>query len=131
MLAVPLLEDDVAPRFCSADQFMLAEMGAGQVCGLRRLTLPEEEWFTRLERLSAAGVNVLLCAGFNRRFLPRAEELGIHVVCGLAGKAKHLIDAFVRDDIDRYRFVPCGSGRRRRDGRPRHRPERTRRRAGE
>jgi len=131
MLAVPLLEDDVAPRFCSADQFMLADLDAGQICGLRRLTLPEEEWFTRLERLSATGVNVLLCAGFNRRFLPRAEELGIHVICGLAGKAERLIDAFVRDDLERHRFVPCGSGRRHGQQWPRHRHQRAPRREEE
>jgi predicted Fe-Mo cluster-binding NifX family protein len=126
MLAVPLLEDDVAPRFCSADQFMLAELDRGQVCGVHRLTLPDEEWFARLERLAAAGVNVLLCSGFNRRFLPRAEGLGIQVICGLAGKAECLIDAFARDDLEQHRFVPCGVGQRFGHARPRHRHERTR-----
>ena len=116
VLAVPLHGEDVAPRFCSANQFLIAELNHGQVCSVRRLTLSEEAWSKRLERLSAAGVSVLLCGGFNRRFLPVAEGLGIRVISGLAGEAERLIDAFLRDEIDQYRFLPCGSGRRHRGG---------------
>lgn len=128
MLAVPLHEEDVAPRFCSADRFIIAELRGGQVCRVRRLTFPEEEWSARLEHLAATGVQVLLCGGFNRRFLPLAEGLGIQVIPGLAGKAEQLIEAFVRDEIERYRFVPCGRGRRHGRGWPRPGDAGTRRR---
>lgn len=115
MLAVPLHGDDVAPRFCSADQFLLADPENGQL-RTQRLTLAEQEWFQRLERLSAAGVRVLLCGGFNRHFLPVAEGLGIRVISGLAGRADRLIDAFLRNELERYRFLPCRERRRRRGG---------------
>lgn len=107
MLAVPLHGEDVAPRFCSAHEFVIAEVGGGRVLRARRLTIREEAWSGRLERLSAAGVKVLLCGGFNRSFLPRAEALGIRVISGLAGEAARLIDAFARDEIEQYRFLPC------------------------
>jgi predicted Fe-Mo cluster-binding NifX family protein len=113
MLAVPIHGDDVAPRFCSADQFLIAELDGGRV---RRLAIPDEAWPTHLERLSAAGVSVLLCGGFNSRFLPLAEGLGIRVISGLAGEAEQLIDAFARDEIERYRFLPCRGRRRERHG---------------
>jgi hypothetical protein len=29
------------------------------------------------------------------------------VISGLAGEAKCLIDAFARDEIEQYRFLPC------------------------
>jgi predicted Fe-Mo cluster-binding NifX family protein len=116
MLGVPLHGDDVAPRFCSADRFMIAELDGNRVRRLRRLSLPEEEWSERLERLSAAGVRVLLCGGFNRSFLPLAERFGIRVVFGLAGEAERLIDAFLRNEIEQHRFLPCGAGRGRRHG---------------
>jgi predicted Fe-Mo cluster-binding NifX family protein len=109
MLAVPLHGDDVAPRFCSADQFLIAELDGGRV---RRLTMPETTWSQCLEHLSAAGVSVLLCGGFNRGFLPLAEGLGIRVISGLAGEAERLVHAFLRDELERYRFLPC-RGRRR------------------
>jgi predicted Fe-Mo cluster-binding NifX family protein len=116
MLGVPLHGDDVAPRFCSADRFMLAELDGDRVRRIRRLSFPEEEWSERLERLSAAGVRVLLCGGFNRSFLPLAESFGIQVIFGLAGEAERLIDAFLHNEIERYRFLPCGGGRGRRRG---------------
>ena len=116
MLGVPLHGDDVAPRFCSADEFMIAELDRGEVRRVRRLSIPEVTWSQRLERLSAAGVGVLLCGGFNRSFRPSAEELGIRVISGLAGQAERLIDAFARDEIERYRFLPCRGRRRGRRG---------------
>ena len=112
MLAVPLHGDDVAPRFCSADHFVIAEQDGRRTRLVRRLTFPEATWSRRLERLSAAGVRVLLCGGFNRSFLPHAEALGIRVISGLAGRAEQLINAFAREQIEQYRFVP-GRGRRR------------------
>jgi len=116
MLAVPLHGADVAPRFCSADEFVIAELDPSQVGHVRRITIPDEAWSRRLERLSAAGVTVLLCGGFNRSFLPLAEGLGIRVISGLAGEAERLIDAFVRGEIEQYRFLPCRGRRRGRRG---------------
>ncbi len=107
MLGVPLHGADVAPRFCSADQFMIAELDGDQICRVRRLSIPEEACSERFERLSAAGVRVLLCGGFNRSFLPLAESFGIRVIFGLAGEAERLIDAFLSNEIERYRFLPC------------------------
>jgi len=116
MLAVPLHGDDVAPRFCSADRFLIAELEGSRAHQVRRLAIPERNWSQCLERLSAAGVSVLLCGGFNRSFLPLAERLGIRVISGLAGKAEQLIDAFARDEIEQYRFLPCLGRRRGRRG---------------
>jgi predicted Fe-Mo cluster-binding NifX family protein len=126
MLGVPLHGDDVAPRFCSADEFLIAELDRDEVRRVRRLTVPEVKWSQRLERLSAAGVSVLLCGGFNRSFLPLAEDLGIRVISGLAGEARWLIEAFVRGEIDRYRFLPRRGRHRggRGVGRPRQGDER-------
>ncbi len=107
MLGVPLHGADVAPRFCSADQFMIAELDGDQICRVRRLSIPEETWSERLKLLSAAGVRVLLCGGFNRSFLPVAEGLGIRVIAGLAGEAERLIDAFFQDELERFEFLPC------------------------
>jgi predicted Fe-Mo cluster-binding NifX family protein len=106
MLAVPLHGEDVAPRFCSAHEFVIAQLDGSRVHRICRLTIPEEAWSRRLEHLSSAGVKVLLCGGFNRNFLPRAEALGIRVISGLAGEAERLIDAFARDEIEEYRFLP-------------------------
>jgi predicted Fe-Mo cluster-binding NifX family protein len=125
MLGVPLHGSDVAPRFCSADQFLIAELDGDRISRVRRLEIPDESWSKRLKLLSIAGVNVLLCGGFNRSFLPVAEGLGIRVITGLTGEAEQLIDAFLRNDLDRFRFLPCRGRRGRRHcwERPRQSPE--------
>ena len=110
MLAVPLHGNEVAPRFCSADEFMIAEVDGERICHVQRLTIPQEAWPRRLERLSTAGVRILLCGGFNRSFLPVAEGLGMRVISGLAGKADQVIEAFLRDEFEQFRFVPHGIG---------------------
>jgi len=104
---------------------MIAELDGGRISRVRRLEIPEESWSKRLKLLAAAGVKVLLCSGFNRSFLPVAEGLGIRVVTGLTGEAEQLIDAFLRDDLDRFRFLPCRGWRWRRHGWawPRQSPE--------
>jgi predicted Fe-Mo cluster-binding NifX family protein len=121
MLAVPLHGEDVAPRFCSAHEFAIAELDGGRVHRICRLTIRDEAWSRRLERLSAAKVTVLLCGGFNRSFLPRAEALGIRVISGLAGEAERLIEAFARDEIEQHRFLPCRGRRAGRHGARRRR----------
>lgn len=110
MLAVPLHGNEVAPRFCSAIEFMIADVDGERVCHVQRLTIPKEAWPRRLERLSTAGVRILLCGGFNRSFVPVAEGLGMRVISGLAGKADQLIEAFLRDEFEQFRFVPRGMG---------------------
>lgn len=110
MLAVPLHGNEVAPRFCSAIEFMIAEVDGERVRHVQRLTIPQEAWPRRLERLSTAGVRILLCGGFNRSFVPVAEGLGMRVISGLAGNADQLIEAFLRDEFEQFRFAPRGMG---------------------
>ncbi len=113
MLAVPLHGDDVAPRFCSADEFVIARPDGGRAHRICRLTIRDEACSRRLEHLSGAGVKVLLCGAFERSLASDAEALGIRVISGLTGKAERLIDSFARGETERHRVL---SGRSRRSG---------------
>jgi predicted Fe-Mo cluster-binding NifX family protein len=116
VLAVPLRGDEVAPRFCSAHEFLIARLTDNEVTGFEMMSFADEVWARRLERLASMGVTVLLCGGFNRSFLPMAECLGLSVVAGLTGKAEGLVDAFLADDLGRHQLLAPGKGRRRRGG---------------
>jgi hypothetical protein len=48
MLAIAVRGGDVAPRFCSANQFMFVDLDGDHVRRIRRLTFPEEGWLQRL-----------------------------------------------------------------------------------
>lgn len=88
ILAIPLFGDDVAPRFCAASEFLIAPLPGGALGELRHATVASGSWPRRLSQLTSMGVTVLLCGGFDRRFLPLAEGLGLRVVWGLTGLAR-------------------------------------------
>lgn len=109
-LAIPRFGDEVAPRFCAADDFVLVEVDDGAVASRHSLSLAGVPWPERLSRLAARDVSVLLCGGFNRHYVPRATSLGIHVCWGLVGRADDLVVAYCRGDIERLRLC-VGRGR--------------------
>jgi predicted Fe-Mo cluster-binding NifX family protein len=97
IVAVPLFGREVAPRFAFADRFLFAEIGERVPATLRETSVtgscPE-----RLIELSHLGVEVLLCGGFHRKFLPLATSVGIRVICGIGGDARTLVEAFARGE---------------------------------
>ena len=106
ILAIPILGEDIAPRFCSADQFIIVDTDDNGGVSGRLVALADEPWHVRLRTLSEEGVTILLCNGFNHRFLPAAEGHGIQVISGLAGKVEQLVAAYATDELERFRFVP-------------------------
>ncbi len=97
-VAIPLFDKDVAPRFGFADTYLIATVDAGRVLSAEQIQSHGAEWPNRMEQLKELGVNVLLCGGFNRKFLPLAEDLGIRVFAGLAGDAHRCAEAFARGE---------------------------------
>jgi len=113
-LAIPLFGDDVAPRFCAADEFLVVPLERDGPGTARRTSVAGASWTERLSRLRAMGVTVLLCGGFNRQFLPLARGVGLRVESGLAGAAADLAAAYASGELERFRLARRLRGRRRR-----------------
>jgi hypothetical protein len=105
LVAIPLFRDEVAPRFCSASEFLLVPVGPAGLGALQKVWFGHDTWPTCLERLCVLGVSVVLCGGFNSRFLPFAKGLGLRVESGLAGPARALAEAFGNRELDRFRVT--------------------------
>ncbi len=116
LVAVPLFGQDVAPRFGFADSFLIAEIVDNQVLRADQVVTIADGWVSRLGQLRDLGIEVLLCGGFNRAFVPLAEELGVSVLAGLVGEARQVLEAFARGEATPT-FSCNGMGRRRRAGR--------------
>ena len=97
-VAVPLFGSAVAPRFGFANEFLVAEVVNREVTRTERVSIAALEWHGRLAALQGHGITVLLCGGFNRRFDPLAESLGIEVIAGLAGEADATVAAYARGE---------------------------------
>lgn len=97
--AVPMFEDDVAPRFDFTDRILIAKIVRQQIVEWREEMIPHLGWHGRLEAIRDMGVDVLLCCGFNRHFIPLSATLGIRVMTGLGGKGREILERFARGDL--------------------------------
>jgi len=91
-VAIPLFDGEVAPRFCFARWIMLAELMDREVHHRELLDVGECGGRQRLLKLAQRSVTLLVCSGFNRRFLRLAEGLGIFVSWGHVGPVEPLIE---------------------------------------
>ncbi len=117
IVAVPLFGQDVAPRFGYADSVLVAEIEDGRVVRVDNVRLGPAGWPSRLGQLRSLGVDTILCGGFNRCFMPLAENLGINVLAGLRGQARQVLEAFARGEaVPTFRCTGTGIGRSGRHG---------------
>jgi len=98
IVAIPLFGDSVAPRFGFADKALIATISENGVDREETIHLVEGGLFELLGQLRGMGVEVLLCGGFNRRFVPLAESMGFSIYAGLSGHYHQILESFVRGD---------------------------------
>jgi predicted Fe-Mo cluster-binding NifX family protein len=95
-VAIPLFENEIAPRFCFAQEILLVEIREKKET-LRKF-IPfqgDESFLSRLRILQGWKVRTLLCGGFNRKFLAQVEGAGIRVIWGLLGPAEQALEAYL------------------------------------
>jgi hypothetical protein len=105
LVAIPLFEDDVAPRFCAAREFLVVRVGPEGVGAFQRTLVGARSFGERLDQLRNLGVTTVLCCGFDGRYLPLARAMGLRMECGLAGRAEALADALAHDELGRHRLT--------------------------
>ncbi|MFH2009487.1 MAG: hypothetical protein ABI333_23040 [bacterium] len=98
-IAIPVFETDVAPRFCFARRFLIADVEDDEVQSRSYVEMGEPGWRFRLTLLNRQGVSHLLCGGFNRTYAPFALGLGILVSWGHFGAVEQLLEQFCRGEV--------------------------------
>lgn len=94
-VAIPLFGAEVAPRFCFTTRMLIVDLDEGQVQQREVVEVHDLDWAERLNLLAHRRVQVLICGGFNRRFLSYALELGLEVIWGRVGPVDGLLSALV------------------------------------
>jgi predicted Fe-Mo cluster-binding NifX family protein len=100
MIAVPLFETEVAPRFCFAREILVVSVEAGEVVSRERVFAEPMTWPERIRLLERMGVELILAGGFNRCQIPMASAHGIRVVCGLRGGVEEVLEAYCRGELE-------------------------------
>jgi len=111
-LAIPLLGDYVAPRFCSAAEFLIVKLADDGATTEELLRPTALDGPALLNELVDHDVGLLLCNGFNRCYLAPALARGLEVQTGLGGDARELVRLYQRGELERAR-IPFGFGGRR------------------
>lgn len=106
-VAVPLFGADISPRFCYAERALVVDVDVdrGEILEKNQQRLGPANVAVRLSLLGGLRVNLLLCGGFSRRYLPLAERLGVRVIWGLFGDAEEVVDTWLAGD--ELPFSPC------------------------
>jgi hypothetical protein len=90
-IALSIYEEDISPRFCGADRFLIVDIEGGGEKSRRVIAAVPADFGDRLVLLRDLGVRELLCGGFNRCYLPLAEFLGLRVLWGFWGPADAVV----------------------------------------
>lgn len=103
-VAIPVFRSRVAPVFESCTRALLIAIEQGREkerveIVLRNFSLPE-----RISTIKKVGVHELICAAISEVTHSALENLGVHVVAGIAGDVDEVIAAFITDQLDQDRF---------------------------
>jgi predicted Fe-Mo cluster-binding NifX family protein len=116
-LAIPILRSRVAPVFnwCSrvliySEQDAL-DVGSSPV----QIDLGSVNAFSRLKTLREMGVRTVICGALSPDLMAYGNQLGLHIIAGVAGEIKDVLEAYGRKELDQPHFwMPGCQGRRHR-----------------
>lgn len=113
MLAIPVFRSRVAPvlNWCSK-VFIIPENTTECESG-RELRLPDINAFDRLRLLRDEGVATLICGALSPDLLSFGENIGLHIIHGVAGEIGEVLEAYHERQLGHPRFwLPGCQGRR-------------------
>jgi len=99
-IAVPLFDERISPRFDCAQSFLLLVVENGKI--VDRKELATENWTSveRTGRLSALGVDILICGGIDEVAARRLIHNGIRVYAWVTGMARDAVVSLLNGDLE-------------------------------
>ena len=114
-LALAIWNGRISPVFDVARQVLLATVEEGRVTSRREAPLPGEAGRAQTARLSALGVEVLVCGARSEPMAAALDAAGIRVVPFTAGPVDDVLAAWLAGTLPcpALTMPGCGGGRRR------------------
>lgn len=114
MLAIPIFRSRVAPVLNWSTRLLILPEDATSISLAEEVDLTEiSDPFQRLRRLRDKGVTVLICGALSPDLRNYARQLGVSVICGVAGEIPDVFAAYCRKGLDQPIFRLPGCRRRR------------------
>lgn len=103
----------VSPLFEGAQKAQVFQIVAGQVAFSREINLECAYPVQKMERLSEAGVQMIICGGISNISCQQLVGMGIQVIPWVTGKVDEVLDAYLKGRLNCERFIMPGLWRRR------------------
>ena len=98
-VAVPQLDDAVAPRFEAARHFLVAEVESGQVVCSQVVTCDGPDGYRRVRMLQIHRVSVLICSGIKSSYRDVLVASGVKVISQYSGTVERALEEFSAGSI--------------------------------
>ena len=110
MLAIPVFRSRVAPVLNWSTRLLLLPEDATSISLAEEVDLTEiPDPFQRLRLLRDKGVTLLICGALSPDLRNYARQLGVSIICGVAGDVSEVLDAYCRKGLDQpiFRLPGC------------------------
>ena len=113
-IALTVWQGRISPVFDSARTLLIADVESGIVVDRHYESLGLELPFSRAEKLSELGAEVLICGAISRIFANVVETNGIQIIPFINGNVNSVLDAYLKGLLLMPPFQMPGCGMRRR-----------------
>jgi len=118
-IGVPIWEERISPVFDTAGSLLVVDWEGGEEKSRQRLEIQGRSLPARLQQLTDARLEILLCGAISRPFAALLTSKGIKLIPFLAGEVEDVLTAYREERLSDSRFrMPgcCGQRRRQRNG---------------
>jgi predicted Fe-Mo cluster-binding NifX family protein len=107
-VAIPIWKERVSPVFDTAESLLVVSIDGAHEESRYRIELVSRSLPVRTKRLTANGVDVLICGAISRDLFDMLEAAGIKVMPFLSGQAETLLTAFMENRISDPQYLMPG-----------------------
>lgn len=101
-IAIPILENEIAPCFDAAKQFEIIVIKNKQIISSRTINCLSREGFIRVRLLRLYEINTLICNGIKNFYRDQLLAMGIKVISNVNGSIETILNNFLSGRIQSY-----------------------------
>jgi predicted Fe-Mo cluster-binding NifX family protein len=111
IIAIPLFNTRVAPRFDCARRFLLAEVDGPENWRPRWVTIDSVPVRKRIQQISDLNVSTVICGGIDTESARLLHFSNITTIAWVAGEAEDAVNCLLRGELETGAMVGCGGRR--------------------
>jgi predicted Fe-Mo cluster-binding NifX family protein len=108
IIAIPLFQTRVAPRFDCARRFLLAEIVGNDNRRPRQVTIDPASIQKRIQQLRDLKVDMIICGGIDSETTALLHRSNLRLIAWVAGEAEDAVQCLLRGELESGTLVDRG-----------------------